>query len=75
MRRESGQNGRWEPNWHLIVAVWIGWFAVGVTLAAVFPDNNPRTDDAAGMGALVFVVGMAFTAIYFVIGLLFGRKK
>ena len=61
-----------HPKGSIIAIIWCGLFVLGFIGAAVFHDNNPNTDDAAGWGALIGVAGTALTAVY-VIGSIVGN--
>jgi peptidoglycan/LPS O-acetylase OafA/YrhL len=59
--RRRPQNRR-DILW--IAGIWTAVFALAGTAAAAFPDDDPRTDDASGAGALAAIVGGLATALY-----------
>jgi hypothetical protein len=59
---------RRHPRGSVIAYIWIATFVAGLLLATFFQDDDPKTDDAAGAGALIFVVGGALTIAYLAVG-------
>jgi hypothetical protein len=53
-----------HPRGNVIAYIWIGTAVAGLLVAMFFQDDDPNTDDAAGAGVLIFVVGGALTVAY-----------
>ena len=48
----------------VLVSIWMLVFAAAFVLAAVYADDDPKTDEAAGFGALAGLVGIVLTVVY-----------
>jgi hypothetical protein len=55
----------------VIAFIWTWVFVAAMLAAAVFRDNDPNTDEAAGFGALAVPVGIVLTLAYVLGGPLF----
>ena len=65
-----------HPKGRVIAFLWAGVFVLAFIGAAVFQDDDPATDDGAGLGALAGIAGGILTVVY-VVGssVLNGRRE
>jgi hypothetical protein len=56
-----------HPRGNVIAYIWIGVVLAGFLAAMFFQDDDPNTDDAAGVGVLIFIVGSVLTGAYLVL--------
>jgi hypothetical protein len=60
----SGRVRRGHPNGRVIAVIWIVLLVLAFVAAIVFQDDDPTTDEGAGAGALVGIVGSILTGLY-----------
>jgi hypothetical protein len=65
----------WHPRGRIIALIWVGVFVLAFVAAALFQDNDPATDDAAGFGVLAGIVGGALTLVYALVGSSLARRR
>jgi hypothetical protein len=51
----------------VLVAIWVGVFALGVVVAGLIADENPATDDGAAMAPFALVVGGVLSGLYILV--------
>src|SRR4051812_37624743 len=56
-----------HPRGSIIAYIWIVLITVGIVGATFFQDSDPKTDEGAGAGALIAIVGGVLTAVYIVL--------
>jgi hypothetical protein len=57
-----------HPRGDVIAYIWIGLFVAGFLVALFFQDDDPNTDEPAGVGALIFIAGTGLTVAYRAVG-------
>jgi len=54
----------WSRTAVVITSIWVLVFAAAFVLASVYTDDDPKTDEASGFGALAGIVGILLTVLY-----------